>query len=670
VVLFAAACSSSANRITIDISRRAPLAAVKTATPLAGVAKADITPAPGMPLAGYSIVGMKGTGFRSKLYARVIYVKPKDGSPVALVQCDLLTGARLLHHRIAEMVAAKTDVPLEGILITGTHTHSGPGSYFDDIFYNGFASAKGGFDPKYFDFLAQRISDAIIEAYNNRRPAKTASGTVDIWNAAWNRSMKAYAGNFKDGTGAEKDKYRAVNPTLYLLRVDIRDERGIYRPAGAFSSFSLHPTVLPEENDLYNGDIFAAVERSVEWKIEDEYKTGRSFVYAAANGTHGDTTPNYDRRKRGFGEAHRIGTEIGAKAFDLFRSLDGKLSEDVPVRFTAREIDVFKDRSIDGISLADHPVVGQPLTAGSTEDSFTPVVEWMPFFREGWGSARWIFTGSDQGHKRHVAGLLQGMILPKLDFPHIMFLQTVRIGDLVLLAAPFEITLEAGKMIKEGYLKEAKGQDKCDVAVVSVSNGYFGYTTAPGEYAKQHYEGGHTLFGPNSTPFLAAQFGRLAREFSGTPEPSALPDRWQVSLKKKEFYPAETAPSGKRALTDQPLYREKKKNAEPCWEFSWQDVPPAMIDFHRPLVAVEQSADGATWEPVRINGRPVDDSGLALSVRFSGKTTREGMGRYIVRWNSPAQKSGVSYRFVVLPRGSFGVFYSPAFTNIVPPEKL
>ena len=31
------------------------------------------------------------------------------------------------------------------------------------------------------------------------------------------------------------------------------------------------------------------------------------------------------------------------------------------------------------------------------------------------------------------------------------------------------------------------------------------------EYARQHYEGGHTLFGPRTQPFLTAHAARLAR---------------------------------------------------------------------------------------------------------------------------------------------------------------
>src|SRR5215467_4418915 len=95
---------------------------------LAGAAEVDITPPPGMPKAGYSANAHDGTGFRSRLRARVLHLRSGEAS-VALVQCDLLGGSAVLQHLVARAVAETTDVPLAGVFIGATHTHAGPGQF-------------------------------------------------------------------------------------------------------------------------------------------------------------------------------------------------------------------------------------------------------------------------------------------------------------------------------------------------------------------------------------------------------------------------------------------------------------------------------------------------------------------------------------------------------------
>src|SRR5690606_7304925 len=72
---------------------RLPLAAPAGPPPavpglLAGAVEVDITPPPGLPKAGYSRNARTGTGFRTRLRARVLHLRAGTGS-LAIVQCDL-----------------------------------------------------------------------------------------------------------------------------------------------------------------------------------------------------------------------------------------------------------------------------------------------------------------------------------------------------------------------------------------------------------------------------------------------------------------------------------------------------------------------------------------------------------------------------------------------------
>ncbi|ABW68164.1 neutral/alkaline non-lysosomal ceramidase N-terminal domain-containing protein [Desulfosudis oleivorans] len=659
MMLFLIACSPRLHSVRIE--RPAPPASgVAVAGLSAGLARVDITPPPGIATAGYSLMAEVSRGFRTRLYARAVYIEDSAGGKVALVACDFLSGARLLHHRVAELAAPATGIGVQELIIAGTHTHSGPGNYFSSNFYNALAGGKSGFDPQLFDFLAHRIADAVISAHAARRPAKIATGSAEIYGMTRNRSMEPFLANpdlSPDWTG---DPEKAVNPRMTMIRIDLKDDNGVYQPAGAFSSFSIHPTVIPHWNNLYTADVFGYIARELEFDLEKAYAAPWPVVHAAANGTHGDNSPNYAKGRQDYAEAKRIGVEVGRRAIELFHSLETGLSSDVAVRSACREVDLFTHPSIDGVSVCQRPVVGNALTAGA-DDGKHPILYRTPFFREGWGSARWFFTGSCQGHKRHVGGVFQPLVLKKQDFPHVLFFQVVQVADRVFVPMPFEITCRSGAMIA-AQVAEALQTGPEQVAVISCANGYFGYATTPAEYTRQHYEGGHTLYGPATTPFLARHAASLALAMDQG-WTADIPESWSVELKAKSFFPENPTPGGDRAVRGRVKYDEDASDNEEAYGFEWQDVPPAMIELHRPLVRIETSLDGTSWEPLSDEGgRPVDDTGYDVSVALE-KATGDGMAVYQARWYSPGTAAGRYYRFAVLPRGGFDTLYSDPFSE-------
>ncbi|MGE5800335.1 MAG: alkaline ceramidase, partial [Syntrophaceae bacterium] len=109
----------------------------------------------------------------------------------------------------------------------------------------------------------------------------------------------------------------------------------------------------------------------------------------------------------------------------------------------------------------------------------------------------------------------------------------------------------------------------------------------------------------------------------------------------------------------------KAEGGEECWSFKWADVPPPLIDFHRRLVSIEYSEDGAEWFPFEQRGIRVDDDGYDLSVAFQGdfrgEMTDINLGLYETRWYNPERKEGRWYRFRIEPRQGQEVFFSKAF---------
>ena len=652
-------CAYFTDHVHIDISKQKPLHDVENTTLLAGAAKADITPPPGMPMGGYSIFANYGKGFRTRLYARVLYLKPKSGRSVALVQCDLLTGSLLLNHRVAELIAKETDVGIDGLLIAGTHTHSAPGNYFDNNFYNNNTSNAAGFDPEYFNYLSKQIANAVIRAYKEKKPAKIATGKTQIWDMTRNRSIESYHANKNVSAKTPPDIYQAVNPDIYMIRVDALDNDGQYRPLAAISSFSIHGTAVPAKNNLYNGDVFAYIEREVEYSIKDGYKTSWEPIHAAFNGTHADSSPNYGKDMQGFIEARRIGTAIGQKAFELFRSLDEKTKEEVTIRFLAKEIDVFSEPCVDETCLCERPIVGSALAAGA-DDGSTPVIDKLPWLRQG--SPRWFFTKSCQGHKRTLLGPLQYIILPRQDFPHQLLLQMIQIDDIMLLPLPFETTKEAGIRIAEQCRDKLSSENLQSFVVISCANGYYGYVTTPEEYSIQRYEGGHTLYGPKTQPFLAGQLSRMIPEMGQGKNESNFPQHWAYNLRAKRFLASEVKSQTKRKMKMNPVFHAAKINDEPYWSFVWDDLPPHLISWEQTLVRIEKSDDGINWKQFRLNGQPQDDSGYDIAILCNDVVNHGETGIYETRWyNPPDREKKEFYRFLILPQAGQDFLYSMPF---------
>jgi neutral ceramidase len=651
-------CGSSIN---LEVRHKTPLVSERNTSLLAGVGRADITPRPGMPMAGYSANGNYGKGFRTRLYARVIYLKPLDKGPVALVQCDLLTGSELVQRRVAELVAGKTDLDLKGIMLSATHTHSGPGNLSGSNFYMMHTANAGGLDMKFFDFITGQIATAIIDAYNSRRPARIATGSTEVYGFTRNRSISAYRANLNADPMKARDIHKAVNPVMYMVRVDCLDAKsGVYLPAGALTVYSIHGTTVPSQNTLYNADVFAYIEKELEWEIARKVKTA-GFVHAVVNGTHADNAPDMVCHGEGFRESRRIGVDIGRKAIGLFHSLERKLTGRVKVEAALREIDLFQENAVDGIRVCDPPRVGNTLLAGAHDGGPTPVLNWLPFFKEG--SRRWLFTGGCHGNRRIALWPFQSLVLPKNEFPHRITFQAIRLHDMFLLPLPYEVTMESGRRIAEACRKSAVQNGMTEdtrFVVISVSNGYTGYCTTPEEYAQQRYEGGHTLYGPNTNPFIAAHAASVVSDLARKGEFSDIPGSWTFQLTGNTFYRDYEAPQGRRVMFEEPKL-QGPEGGEEYWYIKWVDVPPTLIDFHRRLVSIEYSDDGANWFSLEEQGISVNDDGYDVSVIFTGKLTDSKMGIYETRWFNPEKREGRWYRFRIEPRQGQEIFFSKAF---------
>ncbi len=670
------ACSTQ-QEITVEQIEAGLVAAEAHAS--AGIVNIDITPPPGMPKGGYSMMGKSGVGFRTRLKARVFYLNDGKGQSLALVQTDLAGSSLLLHHTVSEAVAAQTGLAAKDIVITGTHSHSSVASHFDNDFYNKHFSNEAGLDPEYLAFITERLAMGIKQAVQQRRPARVATGRKDIYGYNRNRMLAAYKLNpGKESIDLDnpETKFQEVNPSLYMVRIDLLDDQGHYKPAGAFSSFSIHGTTLSAPSEVYSADVFAYVQRDLEWAIKEKYQTSWDISHGFTTGTQGDMAPalpdvgdNYiSHFEVNFKASRKLGQGIAKQAITLFESLDGELQDELVLATAAREINIGENNKVEGIELCQQPFVGNT-TAGGAYERRTPWLSLVPMLNGASGSKRWWF-GKDgcQGSKRILGtSLLQPLFEPTESFPNTVLFQIMRINDMLILPLPFEITSESGRRISARVKNEflAANQDIKHSWVASVANGYFGYSATPEEYEYQSYEGASTLYGRYSTPYISAQLGVLAKDMQ-LEKVEELRDEWKYLLKINHFLPVlEDATGIRKVLTEAKSVLAEEAHEENYYAVEWQDVGPSQIKFHQSLVHVEAKTDQG-WQVLAQDQHRITDEGYDVEVRLLD-TEDQGMGTYQARWYNPevsreACKAGC--RFVIAKRGQHEqekILYSAEF---------
>lgn len=656
----------------ISVTQPIPAEIEKTGVATAGAISVDVTPPPGMPMGGYSVMANSGKGFRTRLKARVVYLNDGQGHSIALVQTDLTSGSLLVQHKVVEAVAAKTGLKASDIVITASHSHSAPVNHFENDFYNKHMSNGQGLEEEFLNFASQRIADGIVKAYESRRPALIATGRKDIYGYSRNRALDAYILNDNISEFSLDDpeaKFKAINPAMFMIRIDAQDDQGSYKPLAAFSSFSVHATALSVPVDVYNSDLFAYAQKDLEWAIEKKYDTPWKVVHGLTAGTQGDMAPALpDHGDNTFGhhevnwiEAKKLGQGIGKEAITLFEELGARLTAKVSIATAGRELNIRKNNKIDGVELCQDPAVGAPIAAGAYERR-TPFLAAIPFLKGGNIMSRsWVFTDGCQGNKTHLGfKYLQPLLEPKDSFPNTVLFQLIKINDTVVIPLPFEVTSESGRRMAERVSIEfSKTNNVIEHAwVASNANGYFGYTTTPEEYTRQNYEGGHTLYGQYSTPYLTAQLGKLAKDLNEQGEILELLPKWDYELKVNEFFPEKLLSSGKRIALEQPhVHYAESIHEESYIEFEWLDVGASEINLHQPLVKVEIMVDDQ-WLGMTNGFEPINDDGYDIEVRLQ-RGEDLGMAQYQVRWYNPV--AGGQYRFVIAPRSNQDQFYSRSF---------
>jgi len=419
-----------------------------------GLGETIITPPIGTPMAGYRRTGVS-TGVHDDLYARSLVVEDGNGTSVVLMTLGIINLGENYMDDIRAEVREQTGIPVENIVISCTHTHSGP--------------AVGGASEEYRQLLIERSVASAVDAWNSRIPGRIGTGSTVALELGKNDRRMEYGGLHPD-------------PEVGIIKIE--DKKG--KLLGVAFNYGCHPSTL----DLHN------LEFTEDWPhfaisgIKEQL--GEDIWVAYFQSAQGDVKVGYTA------ELSAVGAEMGIRDF-WYAELKGN-----EMTWSVLE------------ALFDIPTSGNPgITVTSGYFDF-PLRESYPISsveaerldREAIGKLEEMENKSDTIGKRvldkyRVEVFLSGLTLDAARWvesnpnpePLTMFQQVVRIGDTAFVTFPCEVFSEIGLEVKNRSSVEK-------TFVIGLASGHGGYMPTAAEYLEGGYAAVMTHYSPKCEQVL------------------------------------------------------------------------------------------------------------------------------------------------------------------------
>ena len=427
-----------------------------------GVAEVKITPPLGIPLAGYySPRGCEGV--LADLCAKAMVLDDGQTS-AAMVVCDLISLPRHTVLEARKLIEEKTKIPGDNVMISATHTHTGP--VLAQKLSRDPKGEKATLVEKYTAELPAKIAEAVVEAQKRLVGVRVshASGRED--RLAFNRRFW-----MKDGTvGWNPGKHNPntirpvgpVDPEIGVVYCETADRK----PLLTYVNYAMHPDTTgglkcwPD----YMGVLAARL---------SEYK-GPEMLTIFANGTCGNlnhVNVQWSDRQHGPEEAIRLGTILAGGVLKAY--MDLKPASDLTLQVR-------------------HQVLELPLPKVTEED----VAQAKEIVKQG---SKAKFLQQVQAYKALDVADRQGK-------PWEAEVQVIALGkDLVWVALPGEVFVELGLSIK------AASRFK-QTHIAELANGSFGYIPNCSAYAEGNYEAVSTRCAAGSGEMLVTAAVRILNE--------------------------------------------------------------------------------------------------------------------------------------------------------------
>ena len=518
---------------------------------------------------GYGLWHHRARGRQTPLYARAFCIG--DGAHRLIFCCaDLGSISHAVRAGVCDALREQMGADFDDawLVLTCTHTHSGPGGCSQEALYN---VVTPGFVTEHFRAVVRAIGDAVLSAWRCAAATQLRlyqAAFDDQAPVAWNRSLRAYNRNPDVVPRGHRERHRALNRTMQVL--------GFHRDGAVqalLSLFGVHATCIGNSLEKYDGDNKGYAAAYAEQSLRAAGATDPLAIFAQA--TAGDVSPHYhgpgdwEHRKKITGAAEyeyarRNGSLQSDHALHMLKAqageplsgtLDAILSYadftaiNAEPRFANGNGDARTSEPCHGVSFfAGTPIDGRGMPAPVAmlaramagfikKRRLARLEQCSPADRE---YIRTIYAAQgpkaillEAGRKTILGQALDALALP--DFvdptvaelkrqaragairesalvPTVLPLQIVRIGTLALVCCPGEFTTTAGARVTRSIAEILEPQGPRHVLICTYANDYMGYVTTNEEYQEQCYEGGHTIFGQWTLAAFQTRLSALAHE--------------------------------------------------------------------------------------------------------------------------------------------------------------
>ncbi len=434
----------------------------RTAELHAAVARANITPPIGIEMSGFAGRG-RSVGLGDDLLATALVLKA-GRQRVALVALDLLYLDAEFVRRVCDLIARRTRIPADHVLLCCTHTHYGPETGGHD------GGPARSMVAAYMADLRFKLVGVVREANANLKRATASVGcsTCDI---GINRRERQRDGSIRLGQNPEGP----VDRQVIVLRVD----RPSGEPVACMVNFACHAVSQTHRGRLISAD-FPGYACDVVTEL-----TGAECLYL--QGACGNINPV--EMKHGLDTPERLGNRLGAAAVQAYETAE-------PIRATP--------------IAAAHGQADLPAkTFASLKEARRAVADLdaemgrLKATRAHRGSLHWCRLRLDRA-RTALGSLEAGEPLPPVEAG----MWAVRLGELGIATAPGEIFCEIGQAVK-GNSRFAH------TMFVGYTNGSIGYVPVPEAYPEGGYEVSHaSRVGPDAAGIVTDTALRLLRKAS------------------------------------------------------------------------------------------------------------------------------------------------------------
>ena len=270
----------------------------------AGSAQIEITPKDSQFLFGYPHVERYSTGVHDKLWSSSLYLS--DGKTDCLfIANDIIFVGKDNVANARKRINEQTGIDAEHIMITASHTHSGPHTV--DYISNLADPSVPKADQNYVQFMEDCIVESAVKAYKNAQPAKLGLAIADDTGVGTNR----------------RDPSGPADHNVPVLMVRSYDDKNI----ACMLVCSMHPTVMHEDSSLISGD-FPGLSRI----YLQENVLGKDCAVLHQAGPAGNQSPRHVTKGNTFEEADRLGKILGKAVEKVIDQIDFKDNVDLAAK--------------------------------------------------------------------------------------------------------------------------------------------------------------------------------------------------------------------------------------------------------------------------------------------------------------------------------------------------